>query len=52
MLIAHIVGINNKLKDKFIKDIDNVSDKIIILDLDDMSKKIMFMALWIKLVKR
>jgi hypothetical protein len=42
MLITHIVGINNKLKDKFIKDIDNISDKIIILDLDDISKKIMF----------
>ena len=49
MLIAHIVGINNKLKDKFIKDIDNVSDKIIILDLDDMSKKIMFMQEYSKI---
>ena len=49
MLIAHIVGINNKLKDKFIKDIDNVSDKIIILDLDDMSKKIMFMPEYSKI---
>ena len=49
MLIAHIVGINNKLKDKFIKDIENITDKIIILDLDDISKKIMFMKDYIYL---
>jgi len=49
MLIAHIVGINNTLKNKFIKDIDNISDKIIIIDLDNLSKKIIFMSEYSKI---
>jgi hypothetical protein len=49
MLITHIVGINNKLKDKFLKDIEDISDKIIIFDLDDLSKKIMFMPEYSKI---
>lgn len=49
MIINHIVGINNKLKGKFIKDIENISDKIIILDLDDLSKKIMFMKEYVQI---
>ena len=49
MLISHIVGINNKLKDNFIKNVEIISDKIIILDLDDISKKIMFMKDYIQI---
>lgn len=49
MIITHIVGINNKLKNKFIKDIENISSKIIILDLDDLSKKIIFMKDYIEI---
>jgi hypothetical protein len=42
MIICHIVGINNKLKDTFIKTITDISDKLDIIDLDDISKKILF----------
>ena len=49
MIITHIVGINNKLKDTFIKDVENITEKIIILDLDDISKKIMFMKDYVKI---
>ena len=40
MLLCHIVGINNKLKNDFIKAISN--SLVIIIDIDDISKKIMF----------
>ena len=49
MIIAHIVGINNKLKDTFIKDVENITEKIIILDLDDISKKIIFMKDYVQI---
>jgi hypothetical protein len=45
MIFCHIVGINNKLKDNFIKQISSlsdISDKIDIIDLDNISKKILF----------
>jgi hypothetical protein len=39
MLLCHIVGINNKLKNKFRNDINNISDEIIVIDIDELSKK-------------
>jgi len=49
MIITHIVGINNKLKDTFIKDVENITEKIIILDLDDICKKIIFMKDYVQI---
>jgi hypothetical protein len=42
MILCHIVGINNKIKNNFINEVINVSENIMILDLDDISKKIIF----------
>jgi hypothetical protein len=42
MILCHIVGINNKLKNNFINEVINISENIIILDLDDISKEIIF----------
>lgn len=42
MIICHIVGISNKIKESFINTITNISDNIFILDMDDISKKIIF----------
>ena len=42
MILCHIVGINNKLKNNFINEVVNVSENIMILDLDDISKQIIY----------
>lgn len=42
MILCHIVGISNKIKENFINTLSNISDNILILDLDDISKKIIF----------
>jgi len=42
MLLCHIVGFNNKLKNDFVSTLINLSDNILVLDIDDISKKIMF----------
>jgi hypothetical protein len=42
MIICHIVGISNKIKESFISSIKLLSDNIIILDIDDISKRIIF----------
>jgi len=52
MLLCHIVGINNKFKNKFIDDISIISNDIIILDLDDISKKILFDIEYTKLYNK
>jgi DNA-binding transcriptional regulator YbjK len=49
MLLCHIIGINNKFKNKFIDDVAIISNYIIILDLDDISKKILFDTEYTKL---
>ncbi len=42
MILCHIIGINNKLKNVFINEVINISENIMILDLDDISKKIIY----------
>lgn len=42
MLLCHIVGINNKLKNSFMTELKNINNNIIIVDLDDITKKIIF----------
>jgi hypothetical protein len=42
MILCHIAGINNKLKNNFINEVVNVSENIMILDLDDISKQIIY----------
>ncbi len=59
MILCHIVGINNKLKDEFTKEINRIIDvhnsiidvhnSIYVIDLDILSKKIIFEKTYTKL---
>jgi hypothetical protein len=42
MILCHIVGINNKLKESFIKELESISTNILIIDIDNISKKVIF----------
>lgn len=42
MILCHIVGINNKLKESFVKELKSININILIIDIDNISKKVIF----------
>jgi hypothetical protein len=42
MILCHIIGINNKIKQSFITELKNINQNIDIIDIDIISKKIIF----------
>ena len=42
MILCHIVGINNKIKESFLKEIHVINNSINIIDIDELSKKIIY----------